>query len=87
MSDMLKTQDFVFIRAEDLQDMRAELKALRAENDALRAQWESVPWEAIKRMLGDIGCAERATLNSTMDDFSDVLNWWIANAPKPEAAE
>jgi hypothetical protein len=61
--------------------------ATEADTDALRAKWESVPWAAIKRMLGDIGCAERATLNSTMDDFSDVLNWWIANAPKPEAAE
>ena len=39
MSDMLKTQDFVFIRAEDLQDMRAELKALRAEVLRLNAQY------------------------------------------------
>ncbi len=46
------------------------------------AEWESVPWGAIKRMLGDIVCAERENLNSTMDDFSDVLNWWIANAPE-----
>ena len=47
----------------------------------------NVPWEAIKRMNGDIGCADRATLNSTLDDFADVLNWYITNAPKEAAHE
>jgi hypothetical protein len=66
----------------DLYTTIEENARLYVEVEHLRAEWESVPWGAIKHMLGDIVCAERENLNSTMDDFSDVLNWWIANAPE-----
>ncbi len=85
MSDMLKTQDFVFIRAEDLQDMRAELKALRAENDALRAQWESVPWNLLSKIadLAEEGVSFLPGDTDEADRMIDRFNdWFNANAPK-----
>lgn len=55
--------------------------ALNDLDDVLK-KLDGTPWEAIKRMLGDIGCAKREGLNSTLDDFAAVLDWWVTNAPR-----
>ena len=50
--------------------------ALRAENAALMAQWEAVPWEALRSI-----CEE--AFDAT-DAVCEVDDWLDANAPKQE---
>lgn len=54
--------------------------ATEADTDALRAQWESVPWEALRAM-------KRAVQRSGVidpDDAEDVDIFLAANAPRTE---
>ena len=70
MSD-LKTTEFVFIRLDELNEMRADLRAL----DALRAKWDAVPWDEINDALL---IAERTHL------FPIAEQWYWDNVPKEQ---
>ena len=73
MSD-LKTTEFVFIRLDELNDMRADLRAL----DSLRSKWDAIPWDDFEYC---VNVADRAAPNlSTVKAF----NWLAANAPKEQ---
>jgi len=71
----LKTTEFVFIRLDELNDMRADLRAL----EALRARWDAIPW-------GIIEDAILAAQVAGMKFVAETLAAWLsANAPKEVA--
>ena len=53
----------------------AETDAIRSERDALAAKWDSVPWEALYDVIGDIRWEECSSEDT-------IARWYAAHAPK-----